>query len=107
MKFTIQPFYESNPASVVNVPMDDEKELGRIEKPGTILVNKDITDHKKLANVINHENIHINQLKRGALSNSTLSAWDKFRILRLKAASCPSSQFTNSTGIEGSNSSSS
>jgi hypothetical protein len=67
MKFTIQPFYESNPASVVNVPMDDEKELGRIEKPGTILVNKDITDHKKLANVINHENIHINQLKRGDL----------------------------------------
>jgi len=67
MKFSIQPFYESNPASVVNVPMDDEKELGRIEKPGTILVNKDITDHKKLANVINHENIHINQLKRGDL----------------------------------------
>lgn len=67
MKFTIQPFYESNPASVVNVPMDDERELGRIEKPGTILVNKDITDHKKLANVINHENIHINQLKRGDL----------------------------------------
>ena len=67
MKFTIQPFYESNPASVVNVPMDDEKELGRIEKPGTILVNKDITDHKKLANVINHENIHINQLKKGDL----------------------------------------
>ena len=67
MKFTIQPFYESNPASVVNVPMDDEKELGRIETPGTILVNKDITDHKKLANVINHENIHINQLKRGDL----------------------------------------
>ena len=32
MKFTIQPFYESNPASVVNVPMDDERELGRIEK---------------------------------------------------------------------------
>jgi len=67
MKFTIKPFYESNPASVVNVPMDDEKELGRIEKPGTILVNKDITDYKKLANVINHENIHINQLKRGDL----------------------------------------
>ena len=67
MKFTIQPFYESSPAPVVNVPMDDEKELGRIEKPGTILVNKDITDHKKLANVINHENIHINQLKRGDL----------------------------------------
>ena len=67
MKFSIQPFYESNPASVVNVPMDDERELGRIEKPGTILVNKDITDHKKLANVINHENIHINQLKRGDL----------------------------------------
>ncbi len=67
MKFTIQPFYESNPASVVNVPMSDERELGRIEKPGTILVNKDITDHKKLANVINHENIHINQLKRGDL----------------------------------------
>jgi len=67
MKFTIQPFYESNPAPVVNVPMSDERELGRIEKPGTILVNKDITDHKKLANVINHENIHINQLKRGDL----------------------------------------
>ena len=67
MKFSIQPFYESNPASVVNVPMDDKRELGRIEKPGTILVNKDITDHKKLANVINHENIHINQLKRGDL----------------------------------------
>jgi hypothetical protein len=67
MKFSIQPFYESNPASVVNVPMDDERELGRIEKPGTILVNKDITDHKKLANVINHENIHIDQLKRGDL----------------------------------------
>jgi len=37
-------------------------------------VNKDITNHKKLANVINHENIHIGQLKRGDLD------WDNKNV---------------------------
>jgi len=74
MTFKIKPFFEKNPASVVNMPMEDPNELGRIEKPGTILVNKDITNHKKLANVINHENIHIGQLKRGDLD------WDNKNV---------------------------
>ena len=90
MKFTIKPFYESNPASVVNVPMDDERELGRIEKSGTILVNKDITDHKKLANVINHENIHIDQLKRGDLDwddNNVYWKGKKFKRSSMKEGS--------------------
>ena len=59
MTFKIKPFFDKNPPSIVNMLMEDDRELGRIEKPGTILVNKNITDHKKLANVISHENIHI------------------------------------------------
>ena len=74
MTFKIKPFFDKNPPSIVNMPMEDDRELGRIEKPGTILVNKNITDHKKLANVISHENIHINQLKRGDLD------WDNENV---------------------------
>ena len=56
------------------LPGNGVSKVGRIEKPGTILVNKDITNHKKLANVINHENIHIGQLKRGDLD------WDEENV---------------------------
>jgi|TARA_R110000796_G_C14439274_1_gene422094 hypothetical protein len=67
MAFKIQPFFNPNPPSIVNMFMEDDRELGRIEKPGTILVNKDITDHEKLTSVIDHENKHIDQLKKGDL----------------------------------------
>jgi len=41
--------------------------LGKADKNGSILINKNITDPKQIQKVINHEKVHIDQMKRGDL----------------------------------------
>jgi hypothetical protein len=41
--------------------------LGKANNNGTIIINKDIKDPKQIQDVVNHENIHIDQMKRGDL----------------------------------------
>ena len=66
MSFKLTPPFEKNPPPVVNVPME-EGVLGKANNNGTIIINKDIKDPKQIEDVINHESIHIDQMKRGDL----------------------------------------
>jgi len=42
--------------------------LGKANNNGTIIINKDIKDPKQIDSVVNHEMIHIDQMKRGDLN---------------------------------------
>ena len=41
--------------------------LGKANNNGTIIINKDIKDPKQIDDVVEHEKVHINQMKRGDL----------------------------------------
>ena len=56
--------YDSTPIYNVNM---EEGVLGKANNNGTIIINKDIKDPKQIEDVINHEAIHIDQMKRGDL----------------------------------------
>jgi len=54
-----------NSVPVYNVPMEDDV-MGKANNNGTIILNIDL-DPSDCAKVINHEMVHINQMKRGDL----------------------------------------
>ena len=41
--------------------------LGKANKNGSILVNKNITDEKQINDVIRHDKVHLDQIERGDL----------------------------------------
>jgi|TARA_B110000027_G_C16037996_1_gene264007 hypothetical protein len=51
---------------ILHVDMD-ENTLGMATNKGGILVNKDIKDPSKIQDVVDHEMVHVNQIKRGDL----------------------------------------
>ena len=59
------------PYSIDNTPiysMDmEEGVLGVADKNGSILINKNITDPKEKNDIINHEKVHLKQMKDGDL----------------------------------------
>tara|TARA_B100001287_G_scaffold40256_1_gene29424 strand:- start:166 stop:522 length:357 start_codon:yes stop_codon:yes gene_type:complete len=65
------PFKLTNPPYVMGTPVHEveleEGVLGRADKNGNILINKNITDPKQRKDVIRHEEVHIEQLKSGEL----------------------------------------
>ena len=56
--------YDSTPIYNVNM---EEGVLGKANNNGTIIINKDIKDPKQIEDDINHESVHIDQMKRGDL----------------------------------------
>jgi len=60
------PPYTYNSTPIYNVNME-EGVLGKANNNGTIIINKDIKDPKQIQDVVDHENIHIDQMKRGDL----------------------------------------
>ncbi len=48
------------------MPMEDNV-MGRADKKGNILLNKDMKNPKDIKDTINHEQVHIDQMKRGEL----------------------------------------
>tara|TARA_R100000900_G_scaffold144668_1_gene129080 strand:- start:1704 stop:2012 length:309 start_codon:yes stop_codon:yes gene_type:complete len=59
------PPYKINNTPVYNVPMEDGV-MGKANNNGTIILNKDL-DPSQCAEVIAHEMVHIDQMKRGDL----------------------------------------
>ena len=59
---------KSNPINspIVKVDMEDDV-LGKANKDGSIHVNKDVTDPEKIKEIVAHEAVHIDQMKRGDL----------------------------------------
>ena len=61
-----EPPYSFSNIPVYNVNMEDDV-LGKANNNGTIIVNNNIKDPKKIDKVVKHESIHIDQIKRGDL----------------------------------------
>jgi hypothetical protein len=57
--------YKVDNTPIYNVPMEDGV-MGKANNNGTIILNKDL-DPLQCQDVINHEMVHINQMKRGDL----------------------------------------
>ena len=57
--------YKINNTPIYNVPMEDGV-MGKANNNGTIILNKDLSPLQR-QDVINHEMIHLNQMKRGDL----------------------------------------
>jgi len=66
MAFKLNPPYSLDTVPVYHVPLE-EGVLGKADRNGSILINKDIKDLKQEQDVISHESIHIDQIKRGDL----------------------------------------
>lgn len=60
------PPYSLNNTPVYHVPLE-EGVLGKADKNGSILINKDVESPLQEQDIINHEMVHHNQMKRGDL----------------------------------------
>ena len=58
--------YVGDDTPIYHVDMEDGV-LGKANNNGTIIINKDIKDPKQIDDVVEHEKVHINQMKRGDL----------------------------------------
>jgi len=65
MAFKINPPYAISNTPIYHKEMDDNT-MGLANNNGTILLNKNLPLHKE-KEVIDHEMVHINQMKRGDL----------------------------------------
>jgi hypothetical protein len=66
MSFKLKPPFDKNPTPIVNMPLE-EGVLGRADKRGNILINKDMTVPEQIDETIKHEEVHIKQLACGDL----------------------------------------
>jgi len=67
MSFKLNPPFKKFPTPIVNVKFENDEVVGRADKRGNILINKDITDPNLITETINHENTHIDQMACGDL----------------------------------------
>ena len=66
MAFKISPFYNIDNTPIYNVDMEDGV-LGKANNNGSITLNSKLKDPKQIDNVIEHEKVHLDQMKRGDL----------------------------------------
>ena len=67
MAFKLQnPPYKEDNVPVYNVPMEDGV-MGKANNNGTIILNKDL-DPSQIDSVVDHEKVHLDQMKRGDLN---------------------------------------
>jgi len=84
MAFKLNPPYSLDNVSVYHVPLE-EGILGKADRNGSILINKDITNPKQEKDVINHESVHVDQMKRGDLDyDDKYVYWKGKKYLRSK-----------------------
>ena len=72
------PPYKINNTPIYHVNMEDDV-LGKANNNGTIIINKDV-DPSRLQDVINHEMVHIDQMKRGDLNYDDKNVYWKGKI---------------------------
>ena len=73
-KLSNPPYYIDN-TPIYNVDLGNGI-LGKANKNGSILVNKNITDEKQINDVISHEKVHLDQIERGDLDyNDSAVFW--------------------------------
>ena len=68
MAFTMKGApYNCDNTPIYNIDMEDGV-LGKANDNGSIVINKAVTDPKQIQDVIDHEKVHIDQMKRGDLA---------------------------------------
>lgn len=78
------PPYLIDNTPIYNVDLGNDI-LGKANKNGSILINKNITDPAKIKKVIEHESVHIDQMKRGDLDyNDSAVFWKGKKYPRSK-----------------------
>ena len=77
MSFKLISPFKKHATPIVNVPME-ENVMGRADKRGNILVNKDLKDPKQIEDTINHEQVHIEQMASGELDYDEKNVYDGF-----------------------------
>ena len=65
MAFKLTPPFPIDNTPIYHVDME-EGVMGKANNNGTIIINKDVPTNK-IQDVINHEKVHIDQMKRGDL----------------------------------------
>ena len=84
MAFKLKPPYDTVIPNVYFRDMEDG-ELGRAEKNGTIILNEEMKDPSQIDEVIGHEKIHLEQMRRGDLDyDDKHDYWKGKRYLRSK-----------------------
>jgi len=84
MAFKLIPPFDKYPTPVVNMPLE-KGVLGRADKRGNILINKDIIAPEQVQNTVNHEEVHIKQMACGDLDYDEKAVyWKGKKYLRSK-----------------------
>lgn len=79
MAFKITPPFPIDNTPVYHVDMEDGV-LGKANNNGTIIINKDVPCDK-IQGVINHEMVHINQMRRGDLDYDDKNVYWKGKVI--------------------------
>ena len=77
-KLTNPPYSLNNPP-VYHVPLE-EGVLGKADKNGSILINKDVESPLQEQDIINHEMVHHDQMKRGDLDYDDNNVYWKGKV---------------------------
>ena len=78
MAFKINPPYPIDNTPIYHVDMEDGV-MGKANNNGTIIINKNL-DPKMLGKVVEHEMIHIDQMKRGDLDYDNKNVYWKGKV---------------------------
>ena len=73
------PPYSLNNTPVYHVPLE-EGVLGKADKNGSILINKDVKSPLQEQDIINHEMVHHDQMKRGDLDYDDNNVYWKGKV---------------------------
>ena len=79
MAFKLTPPFPIDNTPVYHVDMEDGV-LGKANNNGTIIINKDVPCDK-IQDVIDHEMIHINQMRRGDLDYDDKNVYWKGKVI--------------------------
>tara|TARA_B100000902_G_scaffold270774_1_gene256647 strand:+ start:2891 stop:3196 length:306 start_codon:yes stop_codon:yes gene_type:complete len=83
MAFKIIPPYEIDNTPIYKIDMEDGV-LGKADRNGSILINKNITDPNQLKETIEHEKIHLKQMKEGRLDYDDENIYWEGKIIKRK-----------------------
>ena len=79
MAFKITPPFPIDNTPVYHVDMEDGV-LGKANNNGTIIINKDVPCDK-IQDVVDHEMVHINQMRRGDLDYDDKNVYWKGKVI--------------------------
>ena len=79
MAFKITPFYNLDNTPIYHVDMEDGV-LGKANNNGTIIINKNVKP-ERIQEVVDHEMIHINQMRRGDLNYDNKNEYWKGKVI--------------------------